>query len=103
MNKNNKKEKKNNEYEVLKCPDCGCEKLVKKSTKIYRFPKTHLFKFECGFAYLYNAKTEHIYLDVDWKCRNTHNSDIRVVPNKKFCKKYSKLSKLKLNEKPNKK
>lgn len=68
----------------IQCPFCGTKVLVhpknqyvKKDgevigTKVKRFPKTHMIKFDCGFAFLYNTKTNNIFTDIDWSCtKNT--------------------------------
>lgn len=53
---------------IIKCPFCGCRVLMKPDLKVKRFPKTHFFKFACGFAWLYNKKTEKVFVDIDWRC-----------------------------------
>ena len=62
---------------IIKCPFCGCKVLMKPDLKVKRFPKTHFFKFTCGFAWLYNRKTEKVFVDIDWRCQKT-NSEQKV-------------------------
>lgn len=71
--------KKSKKKVGLSCPYCGCTTLSKPDTKVKRFPKTHLFKFACGFAYLYNAKTDDIFTDVDWYCTKTMEPDNKDI------------------------
>lgn len=59
-----KKESKNK----LVCPFCGCTHLESSNTKVKRFPKTHLFKFSCGYGFLYNKKSNVVFHDIDWMC-----------------------------------
>ena len=79
--------KKNNKKHGLdiECPFCHTNTLVNtKNTKVKRFPKTHMIKFSCGFAFLYNTKTENIFTDVDWKCK--HEKKGSTVDYKEYLK-----------------
>lgn len=53
------------------CPCCGKGKLITTDSKVKRFPKTHMFKFDCGYAFLYNKETGKVFNDVDWACKNS--------------------------------
>ena len=66
--------RKKDKKAVLRCPVCGCKIIIKPDLKVKRFPKTHFFKFSCGFAWLYNKKTEKVFVDVDWRCSKTKDN-----------------------------
>lgn len=87
---------------ILKCPACQCNKLVRHKSKVHRFPKIHLIKFECGFAYLYNTKTEEFFHDIDWMCKHQKDECLEWDTDKyrKLTKEYLEGEKIRLkNEK----
>ncbi len=90
--------KKENDI-VLKCPICGCTEILKPNNKVKGFPKTHLIQFTCGFAYLYNGKTEQIFSDISWNCSKagTIQKILELNTNKKFQKDIVKKTKILLS------
>lgn len=64
---------------TLICPFCGCTHLETSNTKVKRFPKTHLFKFSCGYGFLYNKKTNTVFHDIDWMCGSVSLNEAGTV------------------------
>lgn len=91
------KEKKSKKHVCnLVCPFCGCKVLLNENTKVKRFPKVHLFKFDCGFAFLYNDDKKSIFTDVDWACMK--KSENKVSEHLDLNKSKNKVGKLLIGE-----